>query len=232
MNELHILSAMSRAMERIRWTGIALLGMITIVSALVRLSDVSNGVARFPDDVRYLQNPLTTWLHVIPGMIFLIVGALQFSRTMRTRWIRLHRILGRVLIVTGLFLVAVSFGIVFMFPAIGGAVTAVANFTFGLLMAFSLIKALVHIRRREISLHREWMIRAFAIGLAASTIRLAIVAFVGIANAQIEQIFGISFWIGFTLNLLLAEVWIRRTRSRRLPQCAPNSMGQHSPLLR
>jgi uncharacterized membrane protein len=202
-------------MERTRWTGIALLGMITIVSALVRLNDVSNGVARFPDDVRYLQNPLTTWLHVIPGMIFLIVGPLQFSRTMRTRWIRLHRILGRVFIVTGLFLVAVSFGIVFMFPAIGGAVTAVANFTFGLLMAFSLIKALVHIRRREISLHREWMIRALAIGLAASTIRLAIVAFVVIANAQIEQIFGISFWIGFILNALIAEVWIRRTRVHR-----------------
>ena len=200
--------------ERTRWTAVALLGTITLVSAVVRLMDMSNGVARFSSDVRYLQNPLATWMHVVPGLIFLIVGPLQFSRTIRARWIRLHRILGRVFIVTGVFLVVISFGIVFMFPTIGGVVTAVANFTFGLLLIFALIKAFLHVRRREINLHREWMIRAFAIGLGASTIRLFIVAFVGIANAQIEEIFGISFWMGFTLNLLVAELWIRHIRAQ------------------
>lgn len=53
-------------------------------------------------------------------------------------------------------------------PAIGGANQAAATALFGTFFLFALVKGYRHARRREITLHREWMIRAFAIGLAVA----------------------------------------------------------------
>jgi hypothetical protein len=73
-----------------------------------------------------------------------------------------------------------------------------------------------HIRRREIALHREWMIRAFSIGLAVATIRpiigffFATSRFTGLTP---YEFFGTAFWIGFVLHLIAAEAWIHSTRT-------------------
>src|SRR5260370_1378403 len=55
--------------------------------------------------------------------------------------------------------------------AIGGANETAATTLFALVFLFALTKAFLHIRRREIAQHREWMIRAFAVGLAVATVR-------------------------------------------------------------
>ncbi len=56
-------------------------------------------------------------------------------------------------------------------PSIGGLNQAVATTLFALFFLFALGKAYWHVIRRHIARHREWMIRAFAIGLAVATIR-------------------------------------------------------------
>jgi hypothetical protein len=76
-----------------------------------------------------------------------------------------------------------------------------------------------HIRRREIALHREWMIRAFSIGLAVATIRpiigffFATSRFTGLTP---YEFFGTAFWIGFVLHLIAAEAWIHSTLTPRV----------------
>jgi hypothetical protein len=83
-----------------------------------------------------------------------------------------------------------------------------------------LSKAFLHIRQREITLHREWMIRAFSVGLAVAAIRpivgvfFATSRFSGLAP---HEFFGIAFWIGFTLHLIAAEAWIHATLERPAP---------------
>lgn len=74
-----------------------------------------------------------------------------------------------------------------------------------------------HIRRHEIDMHREWMIRAFTVGLAVATIRAIIGMF--FATSQFSgltpyQFFGTAFWIGFVLHLMPPEIWIHRTMPR------------------
>jgi len=59
-----------------------------------------------------------------------------------------------------------SLGMPAIVPQSGSATTLFATF-----FLFALCKAFWHIRRREVALHREWMIRAFSIGLAVATIR-------------------------------------------------------------
>jgi len=105
----------------------------------------------------------------------------------------------------------------FAMPSIGGVNQAAATTLFGLWFLFALGKALRHILRREIALHREWMIRAFSIGLAVATIRPIIAVFFAtspFSGLTPYEFFGAGFWIGFALHLIAAEVWIQ---ARHLP---------------
>jgi Predicted membrane protein (DUF2306) len=92
---------------------------------------------------------------------------------------------------------------------------AVATTLFAILFLVALTTAFRHILRREIAQHREWMIRAYAIGLAVATIRPMIGFFFAtdrLTGLTPHEFFGTAFWLGFTLQAIAAEIWIHRTR--------------------
>lgn len=66
--------------------------------------------------------------------------------------------------------------------------------------------------RRQIAAHRAWMIRSFALVLGPMTIRLAYVPIWMIGGVPERETIAPSFWIGWLLNLAIAELWIRRSR--------------------
>ena len=110
----------------------------------------------------------------------------------------------------------------FAMQSIGGVNQAAATILFGIFFLVALGKAFWHIRRREIALHREWMIRAFAVGLAVATIRPIVGIFFATSRwsgLTPQQFFGTAFWIGFVLQLMAAEAWIHATQ----PQAAPDA---------
>ena len=166
------------------------------------------------DDV-FARYPVLTLLHILPALVFLVLAPLQFSRRFRERHLRWHRRNGRILLVCGTVIGVTALLMSVGMPAIGGVNQAVATTLFALFFLFALGNAFRHIRRREIALHREWMIRAFAIGLAVATIRpiigffFATRRFTGLAP---YEFFGTAFWIGFVLHLIAAETWIHWTR--------------------
>jgi hypothetical protein len=99
--------------------------------------------------------------------------------------------------------------------AIGGATERAATTLFGVLFLIALVRAFVCIRRRQVPLHREWMIRAFSLGLAVATIRPIVGAFFAtrsVTHLTPAEFFGIAFWLGFTIHLIAAEAWINYTR--------------------
>jgi uncharacterized membrane protein YozB (DUF420 family) len=83
---------------------------------------------------------------------------------------------------------------------------------FGAIFLFSLAKAIRHIRRKEVQRHREWMIRTFALATGVASIRVFVGLFTGMLDFGFEEVFGTSFWLGFSVHLLVAEVWINHTR--------------------
>jgi Predicted membrane protein (DUF2306) len=94
---------------------------------------------------------------------------------------------------------------------------------FGLLFLTATARGFLHIRAGRIAAHREWMIRAFAIGLAIATDRIIIVAMLILllgdleaepTRAQSEAIAVSAFTAAFTVHAVLAEAWIRATRRR------------------
>jgi len=165
-------------------------------------------------DIRYAQHPRVALLHIIPGLLFLTLAPLQFVARIRQRRIGLHRGLGRVLATCAAISGVFALIAIFRFPAFGGISTQTATVFFGVIFLFSLAKAIRHIRRKEVRLHREWMIRTFALAMGVATIRVFDALFIVLSNHALEDVFGTSFWLGFGVNLVVAEVWINHTRGR------------------
>jgi uncharacterized membrane protein len=169
-----------------------------------------------PFDASINEHALLTWLHIIPGTIFLVLGPFQFVRRLRARHRRLHRWSGRVYLAAG-FIIGITALFMSVLTPIGGLNETMATMLFAFYFLFALTKAFIHILRRQVQQHREWMIRAFAIGLAIATVRPIVALFFVFSGLSPHEFFGTAFWLGFTLHLIAAEVWINYTRRQPLP---------------
>ncbi|HEY7059545.1 MAG TPA: DUF2306 domain-containing protein [Vicinamibacterales bacterium] len=184
---------------------LSLLGVVATPSAL-------SGSA--PLDAAFTRHAPLTMLHILPGLVFAVLGPFQFMKTLRTRRPRVHRRIGYIVLTSGL-VTGVTALVMTTQTAIGGATERAATALFGVLFLVALTRAFACIRRRHVALHREWMIRAFSLGLAVATIRPIVGVFFATQRATSltpPEFFGIAFWLGFTIHLIAAEAWINHTR--------------------
>jgi uncharacterized membrane protein len=165
-----------------------------------------------PEDfeARYVAHPWLAYLHMTPGVLYLLGAPLQLSERFRTKHYTLHRRLGRVLVTAALFsgILALVFGLRFPW---GGKPEAVATAVFGTWFLACLLLAFRAIRRGKVAIHRRWMIRAFAAGVGVGTIRIWIGLLFGSGLLDFHDTFGAAFWLGLSLNVLVGEWWIRTT---------------------
>ena len=166
-------------------------------------------------DGHFAAHPLLTRVHILCGAVFLLFAPLQFSSRMRARNVRLHRWSGRILLPLAVTSVVTSlyFGMVIPF---GGLLEAVAIGLFGGLFIVSASLAFAAIRRHDVTRHREWMIRTFAIALAISTVRLVgapVDLILTPAGVRPPMVFVVAMWTGWVITVALAEFWIRNTRA-------------------
>jgi uncharacterized membrane protein len=163
-----------------------------------------------PEDfeARYVAHPWLAYLHMTPGVVYLLGAPLQLSERFRTKHYTAHRRMGRVLVPTALL--TISFALIFglRFPW-GGTLEALATAVFGCWFLACLLFAVRAIRRDEVPTHRRWMIRAFAVGVGVGTIRIWIGLLVGTGLLDFHDSFAAAFWIGLSIHVLAAEWWIR-----------------------
>jgi len=167
-------------------------------------------------DARFGAHLRMTLLHVIPGGLFLLFAPLQFSGRLRRRHPEVHRWSGRVLLplVIASSLGGLYFGILIPYAGPGESIPIAL---FGGLLLFAVVRAYRAIRARQVALHREWVIRVFAIAIAISTVRLVSIPLdLGLTPTGFRppELFIYSIWIGWLLTLGIAELWIRHTRPR------------------
>jgi len=194
------------------------IGVAIVIRRTLQLFAPSSAPQRFPEaaalDAGFARHRLLTMVHIIPGLLFVVLAPLQFVGKLRSRRPGLHRWTGRVVIASGLIIGGTA---LVMSPqmAIGGANETAATMLFAIIFLFALIKAFLYIRRGKVALHREWMIRAFAIGMAVATVRPIMGAFFAtsrITHLTPHDFFGTAFWLGFTIQSIAAEIWISYTR--------------------
>jgi len=164
-------------------------------------------------DTGFAAHPLITLVHIVPGLLFMLLAPLQFAKTIRLKYPQFRRYSWYIVFVCGL-VIGVTALVMGFIMAVGGIVETLAVAVYGLLFLFSLLKAATYLHSNAL-LHREWIIRALAIGLAVSTTRPIVVLFFAtskLTGLTVQQYFGPAFWIAFTLHLIVAEVWIRKTK--------------------
>ena len=196
------------------WVVIVLSVLIMIASGASRLAQMTQDPATVDLlDVRYIQHPWVSLLHIVPGVLFLTLAPLQFVARIRRRRISIHRGLGRILATCAAISGVIVLVLNIIFPAFGGISTQTATAFFGVIFLFSLAMAIRHILRKEVRQHREWMIRTFSLAMGVATVRVFFGLLGALTGLSFEEIFGASFWLGFGVNLLVAEVWINHTRA-------------------
>jgi uncharacterized membrane protein len=211
----------SKSNSRLLWSAIIFLVVIG-VAAVTRRSLVLIWPARFSGgtsnpaaalDAGFAGHAVLTFVHILPGALFLGLATVQFARSFRQKHLLLHRWLGRILVFAGL-VIGTSALVMSFKMNIGGPNETAATTLFAIVFLICLIKAYVFIRRKEVTRHREWMIRAYGVGLGVATTRPIVGMFFAFRRLTPHEFFGIAFWLGFTTTFLAAEAWIDYTRHR------------------
>ena len=153
--------------------------------------------------------------HLSLGAVYLALALPQFLPGLRARRPRLHRACGAVAVAAGIVAGSTAIVIGIAFPFSGFSETAV-TLPFALLFLVSLGRALWLARAGRFALHREWMIRALAVGTSIATMRLVFVPALLLlgepSDERARELSTPSFAIAFALHVAVAEFWIRRTR--------------------
>lgn len=190
----------------------ALVGFLALVG-------VGAAIAHYflpPYNPGFLRHPVVTAAHVALGGLFLALAPFQLVSRLRRRRLVLHRRVGRGLVAVGLVVGVTGLVMTLLFPIAGWSQRFVVG-AFGVAFVVSLVKGFGYARTGAVALHREWMIRALALGLAIASQRLIIApATAIIGNPTPTQIVRLAMvsWIAFVLHAAAAELWIRRTRGR------------------
>ena len=206
--------------KKLRWLKFAMfflvvMGIAMVIRRTLVLSGfltTSNVPKAFSFDQGFSEHPLITLLHIIPGALFMILGPIQIMPRIRARYIQFHRWSGRVFMMAAYIIGLTALILPFIKQPIGGITEIAGTVFYSILFLVCLSMALKFVLRKQIRLHREWMIRTFSIGLAISTVRLITALSFTLFKLPPQNFMGTAFWLGFAMHLIAAEVWINYTR--------------------
>ena len=152
-----------------------------------------------------------TLAHILPAVAFVLLTPFVVSRRFGAAWAeRLFYPLGAVV---GLTAYAMSV------YSVGGWVERSAVLFFNSLFLYSLARAYGFMRRGEAVEKMRWTLRAVGILLGIATTRPVMGLFFAtsrLTHLEPQQFFGIAFWIGFSINTIAIELWLR-SRGDRMP---------------
>jgi uncharacterized membrane protein len=192
------------------------LSAIPVVAGTLRLVQLAGGPQVLPADPRFAGLALPLVIHIVGATTYAVLGTLQFAPRFRRRHWTWHRRAGRVLAVAGLCVAGSALWMTLAYsPKPGtGDLLFVFRLVFASAMAACLVLGFNAARRREIPAHRAWMVRAYAIGLAAGTQAFS----EGIGGAlwgSGELRDDLAKGAAWVINLAIAEWAIGRSRGRR-----------------
>ncbi len=149
------------------------------------------------------------YAHVLAAAFILLIGIFQLHPLSRVRWPQWHRTLGKVY-VGGILIFSAPGGMVMSF-FIGRGPWVLSSFILQCTCWFvCTYLAYMAIRQGKIKAHQHWMLRSYALTLAAITLRLYV--FISSWSLDLSQpaAYATIAWLSWVPNLLLCEFWIRR----------------------
>ncbi len=157
-----------------------------------------------------LGNPLgVPWLfvHVAGAVTALTLGSLQFLPALRCGGGPLHRWIGRVYLLA--CLIGGGAGLVLAPGSFAGPVAATGFASLAVIwISVNLLGWQAAVQGRLVD-HRRWMIRSWALTLAAVTLRIYL-PLVMVLDLPFLPSYRVISFLAWVPNLILAEVWLRR----------------------
>jgi len=142
-----------------------------------------------------------------------VTGLAQFLVELRRKRPKLHRVCGYIYVVLALSagLSGIYLGIQLPFAES----ETIPSVVFGAALVVVTIVALNLARQHRFEIHREWMIRSYALVLGPALIRILYLPAWRVFGLSQEDAFGVTFWLGWLITWGFAELWIA-ARKRRI----------------
>ncbi len=152
-------------------------------------------------------------LHIVGASLTLGLGPFQFLARLRSRYLNVHRWMGRLYLLGvlaggsgGLYLAAFSYG---------GLSTHLGFGSLAVLWLATGLLAYRAIRAGRIEAHRGWMTRNFALTFAGVMLRLWIPGSEAL-GIPFDVAYPVVAWLAWVPNLVVAEVLVRTSQRRQV----------------
>ena len=156
---------------------------------------------------------LCFYLHISFGGIALLIGWLQFSKKLRRKNLKLHRLIGKIYIsavlisgIPGFYIALFASG--GLSPQLGfsiGAVLWVVITTLGL----------TSIKKGQVEAHKQWMMYSYAGTFGAVTLRLWLPVLIAIFGG-FTPAYQVVAWLSWLPNLLIVYFVLQRQKQKAL----------------
>lgn len=147
------------------------------------------------------------YTHICSSLVVLLAGISQFLPKIVVSKPGLHRFLGKIYIFL-ILLVAAPSGLGLSLYANGGLPAKAGFFMQSSLWFLVTLKAFLEIRKRKIESHVIWMLRSYAITLAAMSLRTESYLMKYFFQTKPFETYLTVVWVSWTGNLILCEILI------------------------
>lgn len=204
-----------------RWLSVFLMILLAFFSFLMlrilfKYIPVKNDAAFLQIKQDYIH--ISSWriaffTHVFSSILCLLAGFTQFSKQFLKQKPLWHRRLGYVYVIN-ILLVTGPASLLMSFYANGGTISRIAFILLAVLWILFTGLALWYALQRNFVRHRNFMIRSYALTLSAITLRLWKLGLALYTDILPMDRYRIVAWLGFIVNMIVAEIIIRNTRNR------------------
>ncbi|MDI3211039.1 DUF2306 domain-containing protein [Arthrobacter sp. AL12] len=186
-----------------------LLSLIPVIAGASRMTELAGGAALTPQNARFFASPVPVVVHIFSVTIYSLLGAFQFVPALRGRrgW---HRVAGGILIPAGLFAALSGLWMSAFYPLPDGDTDVPVRLLFGSAMLVSIVLGVIALKNRDYVRHGAWMTRGYAIGVAAGTQALVILAWILLVGTPDELTRALLMTAAWVINVAVAEYVIHR----------------------
>lgn len=166
------------------------------------------------DEIQFLHYKIAFFVHVYSSIFLVLIGWTQFSNWFREKWMKSHRVVGKIYFFIILFLSGPS-GLVMGYYANGGVLSKISFVILSFLWIFFTYRSFISIKKGNYLLHKRDAIRGFAITLSAISLRLFKYIIVFLFHPPPMDVYRIVAWMGWVFNLIIAELIIYKYFQRK-----------------
>jgi hypothetical protein len=163
------------------------------------------------------------YIHITFGGIALLTGWTQFSKRLRLKYLRTHRLIGKIYVIA--VLLSCSAGLYIAFFASGGLVCKMGFGALALLWLFTVINAYITIVKKNVRQHEYWMIANYALTFAAVTLRVWLPLMQIALHFDFFTAYRIVSWLCWVPNFIIAIIIINNRRNDYVANTKPLSVS-------